>query len=381
MITVEKMPFLKAAAIFQSAPIEPSLINAGLICGGQTFLVPVRALMATCHLFRNTPSLVRTPYSVVSHVSIDVFRQFLSAIQDDHVLLTTENDSELFQLCEEFDFKSLHARVLRFRETVNSSAYMDPGARNSILLHESRILFRLHPSIDRVLSEFPSVYDSVNRTLIPTVAWLRDGSTRFLSATNTRLTAQTDGLNSAVQIQKRELAELLTELADLAKSQNDADARHRSEILSLSTEAAEMQAMLKAVSRPLDSVIIECVPGILSAFAGKNWKLLYRGGRDGFGAKAFHAGCDSRPNTVTVIVTPESWIFGGFTPLAWRSLQKPIPFCDDSLQSFVFTLTNPHGTEAMKFMLRDGWTARSHFGHLICRFTFALSIYFHTLGI
>jgi ABC-type transporter Mla subunit MlaD len=178
---------------------------------------------------------------------------------------------------------------------------------------------RLRPSIDHVLSEFQSVSDSVNRDLIPTVGSLRENFTRFSSATNARLTEQKDVLNSAVPAQKRELAQLRTQLVDFTTAQNDAEARLRSESSSLSAEVADLRAMLTAISAPpkprLDSVIIGCIPQIMSAFARKTWNLLYRGSRDGFEAHTFHTLCDSQPNTLTIIATPENWIFGGFTPL------------------------------------------------------------------
>lgn len=34
-----------------------------------------------------------------------------------------------------------------------------------------------------------------------------------------------------------------------------------------------------------------------------NWRLLYRGSRDGFLSKSFHKKCDKHPNTLTVIKT------------------------------------------------------------------------------
>jgi hypothetical protein len=44
------------------------------------------------------------------------------------------------------------------------------------------------------------------------------------------------------------------------------------------------------------------------------WSLLYRGTRDGFGAKDFHSKCDGRSNTLTIVKAFGSeFIFGGFT--------------------------------------------------------------------
>jgi hypothetical protein len=42
------------------------------------------------------------------------------------------------------------------------------------------------------------------------------------------------------------------------------------------------------------------------------WSLLYRGTRDGFGAKVFHAKCDGHANTLTILEAKRSsFIFGG----------------------------------------------------------------------
>jgi hypothetical protein len=50
------------------------------------------------------------------------------------------------------------------------------------------------------------------------------------------------------------------------------------------------------------------------------WSLLYRGTRDGFGARAFHTRCDGHSNTLTIFKAKESqFLFGGFTTVSWDS--------------------------------------------------------------
>jgi hypothetical protein len=49
------------------------------------------------------------------------------------------------------------------------------------------------------------------------------------------------------------------------------------------------------------------------------WTLLYRGTEHGFRVSHFHNKCDGKPNTVTIILTTNGFIFGGFTPVAWNS--------------------------------------------------------------
>jgi hypothetical protein len=63
--------------------------------------------------------------------------------------------------------------------------------------------------------------------------------------------------------------------------------------------------------------------------------LLYRGSRDGFGAKDFHSHCDFTSNTLTIVKSGSN-IFGGFTSVNWdgAGLYKP----DNN--AFLFSLRN-----------------------------------------
>jgi hypothetical protein len=67
------------------------------------------------------------------------------------------------------------------------------------------------------------------------------------------------------------------------------------------------------------------------------WSLLYRGSRDGFGAKDFHTKCDGKSSTLTIIKAISSdFIFGGYTEAKWQSLggDKSDP------NAFIFSLIN-----------------------------------------
>jgi hypothetical protein len=67
------------------------------------------------------------------------------------------------------------------------------------------------------------------------------------------------------------------------------------------------------------------------------WSLLYRGTRDGFGAKDFHSKCDGHSNTLTLLKAKQSsYIFGGFTSASWDCSNKTK--CDP--RAFIFSLTN-----------------------------------------
>jgi len=66
------------------------------------------------------------------------------------------------------------------------------------------------------------------------------------------------------------------------------------------------------------------------------WTLLYRGSRDGFGAHNFHAKCDGKSQTLTLLKAKESkFIFGGFTATDWDSFSK----WKNDPHAFLFSLT------------------------------------------
>jgi hypothetical protein len=98
-------------------------------------------------------------------------------------------------------------------------------------------------------------------------------------------------------------------------------------------------------------MIVPGLPTIFPQFRGKRFNLLWRGGRDGFGAADFHGRCDGHANTLSIIQDTNANVFGGFTPVKWSSDGG---FCtDESLRSFLFTLKNPHNMTASRFQLKS----------------------------
>jgi hypothetical protein len=70
-----------------------------------------------------------------------------------------------------------------------------------------------------------------------------------------------------------------------------------------------------------------------------NWRLIYRGSRDGFHANDFHTKCDGQASTLVLLEAKESkYIFGGYTDAAWDHSNH---FKSDS-NAFVFSLTNKY---------------------------------------
>ena len=73
-------------------------------------------------------------------------------------------------------------------------------------------------------------------------------------------------------------------------------------------------------------------------FNGKKFKLqvVYRATRDGFDAAKFHSLVDNQGPTLTVILSKDGFLFGGFTCKSW--VHTGNAFADD--QAFIFSLTN-----------------------------------------
>jgi hypothetical protein len=102
-----------------------------------------------------------------------------------------------------------------------------------------------------------------------------------------------------------------------------------------------------------NSAIVPNFPTLFEDFKERNFALLWRGSRDGFGARDFHSRCDGHANTLTVILDMRGNIFGGFTPVEWESVMFPGKSkADPSLKSFLFTLKNPHNVPARRFVLK-----------------------------
>jgi hypothetical protein len=125
----------------------------------------------------------------------------------------------------------------------------------------------------------------------------------------------------------------------------------------------------------LDSQIILTFPAIFSTFRAHLFRLLYRGSRDGFGSSAFHNLCDGHSPTLTVILSENGSIFGGYTPVAWHSRGEYVT--DKSAKSFVFTLKNPGEADPRIFPVKQDqvgyaiWTGAAYgpifgAGHDIC---------------
>jgi hypothetical protein len=86
-----------------------------------------------------------------------------------------------------------------------------------------------------------------------------------------------------------------------------------------------------------NSAIISGFPKLFEHFKTKQFALLWRSSRDGFGADDFYMRCDWHPNTLIVILDTKGNIIGGFTPVKWKSTCTNRS--DASRTSFLFMLS------------------------------------------
>jgi hypothetical protein len=165
------------------------------------------------------------------------------------------------------------------------------------------------------------------------------------------LEAEVAKLCSASEAVRAVHAELQTELAGLKNAVTGLATKTESIKTNFTGLSSEV-SLLKASTPdfPRSSLIVSDFPDIFAEFRGKRFSLLWRGSRDGFGARDFHRRCDGHANTLTVILDTNGNVFGGFTPVEWDSTRSRK--ADDSLRSFLFTLGNPHNIPAKRFALK-----------------------------
>ena len=89
----------------------------------------------------------------------------------------------------------------------------------------------------------------------------------------------------------------------------------------------------------------------------KHFELLYRGNRDGTTSKIFHNKCDNKGPTLCLYKNEKGYVFGGYASISWTSDGN----YHSAPESFIFTLTNIHGTEPLKFPNSN--TEKSVFHH------------------
>jgi hypothetical protein len=107
----------------------------------------------------------------------------------------------------------------------------------------------------------------------------------------------------------------------------------------LKNESEDEIRDMRFVCAPISKILIT-FPPVLNALKQKQWTVLYRASDHGFKGSNFHSRCDGKSNTITIILTTDGFIFGGFTPIAWDSSASYK--ADTTGQSFLFSVNNPH---------------------------------------
>jgi hypothetical protein len=115
----------------------------------------------------------------------------------------------------------------------------------------------------------------------------------------------------------------------------------KDEFLDLFDSGNKKGTLVDLEIKHLDSLIIENNEEYeelsdLCRFGDQRWKLIYQASRDGFRAADFHEKCDGIHNTLTLVKTTDSCVFGGFTGAAWSSTDK----FDQDQCSFLFSFKN-----------------------------------------
>jgi hypothetical protein len=80
--------------------------------------------------------------------------------------------------------------------------------------------------------------------------------------------------------------------------------------------------------------------------------LKYQATVDGFHASQFHTKCDGITRLLVVVKNNNNFVFGGFTTVAFRSNNNAWIASNDKA-SFLFSLINPHKTQATFFPIHD----------------------------
>ncbi len=80
----------------------------------------------------------------------------------------------------------------------------------------------------------------------------------------------------------------------------------------------------------------------------KDGLLLYRATTDGFEASAFHAKCDYKENTITIIKTNRDYVFGGYSAAKWNSDNE----VGKDTNAFLFSLRRAGISCNHKFMIK-----------------------------
>jgi hypothetical protein len=107
---------------------------------------------------------------------------------------------------------------------------------------------------------------------------------------------------------------------------------------------------LFVVSTPIvnETIITESQKATIQSWIGSAnhaWELCWKGSANSFDASMFHLQCDHKGPSVSVVQTPDDYIFGGYLSISWRNSTEAV--VDSS--AFLFSLNNSFGNVPTKF--------------------------------
>jgi hypothetical protein len=117
--------------------------------------VSASLLTKKCDPFKLKPHLLQKPYVVKSQVSLDVFNDFISALEDKEVNITSENFDGLSDLSLEFGFGYLSSDLAQWQESQRpqeSEVSTDDGVSRRLLALEE-LVFQLTRQIAALSDE------------------------------------------------------------------------------------------------------------------------------------------------------------------------------------------------------------------------------------
>eukprot|EP00347_Sterkiella_histriomuscorum_P004925 403358553 len=142
---------------------------------------------------------------------------------------------------------------------------------------------------------------------------------------------------------QQNLQQLKTSLEEITETQQTSfEEISRTTIERIEEEKESIVALVNQSKLLVDCEMFKSQSSLLSTqipnFCTQEFKLLFRGSRDGFTAKRFHEFCDNKGPTVQFIQSEKGFVFGGYT-----SIQMISPTDDALLQNdsdaFVFSLS------------------------------------------
>jgi hypothetical protein len=295
-----------------------------LLLGVTAFTVARRALILNCDLFEANPGLASAPYRIQSPVPESAVRLLIDAIEGRAITIDASNADFLSMLSEEFGYRALTSTV------TSVQAARDHALRARIAALEERV--------SALAQDCPSSGDD---ELLIRLAAVEERVATFHGRPAGELGGRLSALESRVSSQESRISALEA---------------------TLGSQPSFADIVPRAPSPPgvLPSVILPEIPPLFAGFATKRFRLLWRGSHDGFHKRAFHARCDGHGNTLLIIRDRGDNIFGAYTPVVWESrtwngadgLENNCLKADDSGESFLYTIKNPHSFPPRKFPLR-----------------------------